>query len=210
MGIMQTLRRAAVAAFLMAATAARAAADPPPQYSPDDVVKAYSGAPAAQCSPGTVADPEGGCAPVVRTRGFTLATPGQTSDKSRSARPIYKASAPLSPHVKPGDLLINFKLGSAELTPQARANARAFAAALAKPELSQTRFAIGGHTDASGAPARNVTLSEARAQAVKSFLVAQGVDAARLEAKGYGSERLADPGHPYAAGNRRVEGLRLN
>jgi outer membrane protein OmpA-like peptidoglycan-associated protein len=203
-------------ALVVSAGAARAA-DPPAQYKPDDVVKAYSGAPASSCAPGTVANPDGSCDPVVHPRGFSLATPG-AAKSAPSTRPgpahaghgVYGPSAPLLAHAKPGDLLIGFQLGSAELTPQARSNARAFAAALKTPELSGYRFAIGGHTDASGSAKRNQVLSDARATAVKAFLVAEGVDASRLEAKGYGSTRQADPRHPNASTNRRVEGLRLN
>jgi len=207
-----------LAGTALAMSAGMAAADPPAQYKPDDVVKAYSGgATAASCAPGTVADPDGGCDPVVKvTRGFSLAAPARSSaaKPAGAAAPhapaVYKASAPLIAHAKPGDLLITFKLGSAELTPQARANAHAFATALGAPELADARFAIGGHTDASGSAQRNQALSQARAEAVKSVLVADGVDGARLEAKGYGSERLADAQHPRSPINRRVEGLRLN
>jgi outer membrane protein OmpA-like peptidoglycan-associated protein len=110
----------------------------------------------------------------------------------------------------PGDLLINFELGSANLTAQARSNAKSFAEALNAPELSSHRFVLNGHTDASGSSQTNATLSQARAESVKSFLVAQGVDAKRLDAKGYGSAKPLDARHPAASVNRRVEGLRLD
>jgi len=210
---------------LLLSTGAAQAGEPSAQYKPEDVVRAYSDGAAAQCAPGTAANPDGGCDPTVKPRGFSLAAPaaakgaahppaqaGAKAAKSNAgpARSLYKASAPLTSHAKPGDLLITFKLGSAELTPQAKANARAFAAALNSPALSGYRFAIEGHADASGSPARNQALSESRAQAVKSFLVTEGVAAERLEAKGYGVERPADPRHPESPVNRRVEGLRLN
>jgi outer membrane protein OmpA-like peptidoglycan-associated protein len=108
------------------------------------------------------------------------------------------------------DMLITFVSGSAVLTPQARANAHEFALALADPRLKGKRFEIAGYTDASGAAIANLVLSQQRADAVKAFLVSEGADPAALEAKGYGSQVLAFPNDPKAAGNRRVEARLLN
>ena len=46
---------------------------------------------------------------------------------------------------------------------------------------------IAGYTDNSGDAAANVTLSQARADAVRNVLIQAGVDPAALVAKGYGS-----------------------
>jgi cytochrome c oxidase subunit 2 len=70
-----------------------------------------------------------------------------------------------------------------------------------------TRVAIGGHTDATGVPAANVTLSEARAKSVVDALVAKNVPPARLSAIGYGSSRpkVAGVTEEANAANRRIE-----
>jgi outer membrane protein OmpA-like peptidoglycan-associated protein len=69
------------------------------------------------------------------------------------------------------------------------------------------KLEIGGHTDSDGDAARNVTLSQARADAIKTLLVQQGIDAARLSTKGYGAAKpIAPNDSPEGkANNRRVE-----
>ena len=69
------------------------------------------------------------------------------------------------------------------------------------------RVEISGHTDTVGDEADNVKLSQARADAVKTWLVEQGIDAGRINTRGAG------PGEPIAdnkskkgrAKNRRIE-----
>ncbi len=73
--------------------------------------------------------------------------------------------------------------------------------------MSDLNVRIEGHTDATGADAYNLTLSEQRAQSVSDFLRIQGIDPDRLMAVGYGETRpVADD--ETAEGrkkNRRVE-----
>ncbi len=68
------------------------------------------------------------------------------------------------------------------------------------------RLEIQGHTDNIGGQAFNATLSQKRAEAVKAYLAAAGVDDSRLVAKGYGlSQPVVDNGTPEGrARNRRV------
>ncbi len=72
------------------------------------------------------------------------------------------------------------------------------------PEIK--RVEIQGHTDNSGTPAHNQTLSEQRADSVKTWLQQHGVNT-ELEAKGYGQTRPLVPNVTAAnkAKNRRVQ-----
>ena len=69
------------------------------------------------------------------------------------------------------------------------------------------KLSIEGHTDNVGKAAQNLSLSQKRANAVKKYLVSQGIDNDRLTAVGYGQEKpIAD--NKTAEGqskNRRVE-----
>jgi OmpA-OmpF porin, OOP family len=62
------------------------------------------------------------------------------------------------------------------------------------------RVEIQGHTDNTGTPDHNKTLSEQRAEAVRLWLTQHGVQPDRLIAKGYGQERPLVPN--VTAGNR--------
>jgi OOP family OmpA-OmpF porin len=68
-------------------------------------------------------------------------------------------------------------------------------------------LAIEGHTDSVGLQAYNQRLSADRADAMKSWLVAHGVDPARLTAAGFGDTRpVADNASEEGrAKNRCVE-----
>jgi outer membrane protein OmpA-like peptidoglycan-associated protein len=66
---------------------------------------------------------------------------------------------------------------------------------------------VQGHTDNTGTAARNQALSGDRAASVQTWLVAHGISAARLTAKGYGdTQPVSDNTTPDGrAKNRRVE-----
>jgi outer membrane protein OmpA-like peptidoglycan-associated protein len=66
---------------------------------------------------------------------------------------------------------------------------------------------VEGHTDNTGSDEYNQSLSERRAESVRSFLISDGVDAQRVLARGYGKS-YPIAGNDSAAGrqlNRRVE-----
>jgi OOP family OmpA-OmpF porin len=105
---------------------------------------------------------------------------------------------------------VTFELNSARLTPEATQTLRRVAEALrGEPNL---RAQIAGHTDSSGEDAYNLRLSQERAESVLAYLVSQGIDASRLQARGYGeTQPVSDNG--TTAGrerNRRVEFNVLN
>jgi outer membrane protein OmpA-like peptidoglycan-associated protein len=103
------------------------------------------------------------------------------------------------------DLNIPFEFNSSELQPQAAAQLRQLQSALTSESLIKYRFMVAGHTDGKGSPQYNQQLSERRAEAVKRYLVNNGVAASRLEAVGFGANHLALPDRPEDAANRRVE-----
>lgn len=81
---------------------------------------------------------------------------------------------------------IPFAAASAEVPSSANALLDALAQAL-KENPRFTLVRIEGHTDATGSPQENQTLSQARADAVRQALVERGVPATRLVAKGFGA-----------------------
>ncbi|MBI1193795.1 MAG: OmpA family protein [Bacteroidetes bacterium] len=114
------------------------------------------------------------------------------------------ALVPLQPG---GELVLRnvfFASGSALLDDRSRHELqRLFDLLQNQPTL---RIRIGGHTDDVGAEADNQRLSEARALAVRDYLVAAGVAPERLEYRGYGESRPVEAGVSEAARalNRRT------
>jgi len=74
-------------------------------------------------------------------------------------------------------------------------------------ENPKVHIEIGGHTDNSGAAAYNRSLSEKRALAVYNYLIANGIDKARLTPKGYGPDQPVAPNDTDVSRqlNRRIE-----
>jgi len=105
---------------------------------------------------------------------------------------------------------ILFDVGSDRIRPESAPTLKEIAAIVT--DHDGLRLLIEGHTDNVGAPAANLDLSKRRADAVKAYLVGTlRVDAARLEASGFGSIKPAQP-NTTAEGrqtNRRVELVKL-
>lgn len=100
---------------------------------------------------------------------------------------------------------ILFAVNSAELSANAKKDIDGLVNTLQKYE--GTNIIIEGHTDNTGSRELNQGLSERRAQAVANYARTRGVDASRMQAKGYAFDQpIAD--NTTAEGraqNRRVE-----
>jgi outer membrane protein OmpA-like peptidoglycan-associated protein len=96
---------------------------------------------------------------------------------------------------------INFDTGKATIKPESFPILNQAAELLKKNP--KVRVEIQGHTDSVGSDSYNLRLSEARANSVYQYLLSQGIEPARLTARGYGETMpIAD--------NRTRDGRALN
>jgi len=108
----------------------------------------------------------------------------------------------------PAPIAVSFDYNSAKLTPQAREALGEFL-----PKVTDRRLQVSGHADALGSPEYNLRLSKRRAEAVRAYLVGNGVAGENIEVTAQGAMQpvKACPGqmNPSArraclAPNRRV------
>jgi outer membrane protein OmpA-like peptidoglycan-associated protein/uncharacterized protein YidB (DUF937 family) len=102
--------------------------------------------------------------------------------------------------------IVNFASGSAAIPAESRGVLNQSADAIQSAPAG-TVLEIGGHTDNTGDPAANERLSQARADAVRRYLVSRGVENAMLTSRGYGAARPAVDNATDAGRfrNRRIE-----
>jgi OmpA-OmpF porin, OOP family len=164
----------------------------PPQPNPSAqpvkpaVPRPGAGRPPPRLQPDTVGRP-------VTRPNVTVPTPAP------AAKP---AKGTLSAGVVPG---VAFDPGTARLLPSSYVALDSVALLLkADPNA---RVEIGAHTDNSGTPADNLRMTALQAEAVRDYLVVQGVAYQQLVARGYGSTvPLTRNATPRAqAANRRIE-----
>lgn len=90
-----------------------------------------------------------------------------------------------------------FEFDSSELQPQARRTVECWAQFF--KENANVPVMIEGNADERGTREYNLALGDRRANSVKNYLVALGVQANRVRTISYGKERPVDPGHDEAA-----------
>jgi outer membrane protein OmpA-like peptidoglycan-associated protein len=96
---------------------------------------------------------------------------------------------------------LNFDIGKAKVKPESYPIIEQMATFL--KENPTMRILIEGHTDNTGSDEKNMTLSDKRAESIKAEIVKRGVDAARMETKGFGASKPV-------ADNKTVEGRTQN
>jgi len=138
-------------------------------------------------------------------------TGGATTGGTTSTNQASTASAPQAPAAgsveeftqSVGDRVF-FGFDRYDLTAEAQAQLQKQATWL--KTYPQYRFVIEGHCDERGTREYNLALGERRATAVKNYLVALGIDPARMQTISYGKERPAVLGSDEAAWaqNRRA------
>ncbi len=102
---------------------------------------------------------------------------------------------------------INFKTGSAELLDESHPALNKIGETAKKyPNL---KLRVEGHTDSQGSDSYNLTLSQNRADAVRTYLISTGVPAEQVVAAGFGKTRpiASNDTAEGRAQNRRVEFL---
>ncbi|MEZ4402161.1 MAG: OmpA family protein [Kofleriaceae bacterium] len=102
---------------------------------------------------------------------------------------------------------VQFDSGKATLTSDSHARLDSVVEYMA--HKASATIEISGHTDNVGSKKKNKRLSQERADAVRAYLVAKGIDASRIQAVGYGDERpIASNDTPEGRQqNRRIEAM---
>ena len=130
---------------------------------------------------------------------------GACANKNAATDAMANAATPGSQQdfvVNVGDRVF-FETDRYDLTGEAQSQLQKQAAWLA--QYPATTVTVEGHCDERGTREYNLALGERRANAVRNYLVAQGVDPNRIQTISYGKERpeIADSNESAWAQNRR-------
>ena len=143
------------------------------------------------------------CETASQVSGDSASTSASNTASSSSASSSAADKTPAVRLAQVGDT-VNFDFDSAELTVSARSTLNRQSAFLSlNPDLM---IVIEGHADERGTREYNLALGDRRATAVRDYLVAKGINSARVRTVSYGKERPAVAGSDEAAWakNRRA------
>ena len=139
------------------------------------------------------------------TTASTTSTASSSASTTAEEQPAEYPATRLKKDFAQVGTTVLFDFDSAQLSDYAqRVLDRQAAFLKARPE---TRVIIGGHADERGTREYNLALGERRASSARDYLVAKGVNAARIRIISYGKERPKAVGSTEAAWrqNRRAE-----
>ena len=144
------------------------------------------------------------CETAPKDAGDAAGSSASSASSSSSASSGSSSSGSMTPSeelTSIGDTVF-FDYDSSALSDDAKATLAAQAAFLAaNPSIT---IVIEGHCDERGTREYNLALGERRASASRDYLVAQGVNAARIKTISYGKERPSFIGsNPYAYSKNR-------
>ena len=140
--------------------------------------------------------------------------PESTGNTGSSGASSNNSSAPTAVQIQGGsqeDLVVNvgdrvfFAFDSSDLGAEALAALEKQAAWLKK--YGAVRVTLEGHCDERGTREYNLALGERRANAVKDYLVALGINPSRINTISYGKERPAAIGHNEVAWAQNRRGV---
>ena len=169
------------------------------------------------CPPGQSEGQDGLCAPSQGDQmGYDFIPQGDTAPGGAKSSQTSSAKSVKSHHQVASvgpigatsrglvDLQMTFSNASWTMSEADKVTANTLTQVLMEPANASKVVEIGGHTNSVGGEAYNQDLSQKRADAVKAFLVANGVPADRLKTVGYGSTEPSPGTDPAAPENRRV------
>ena len=140
---------------------------------------------------------------VVALRQQALDRVKSKADGASLKRPPVAAELLKLPHF---NVEVQFNPDSPIIRPESYRTLGRVADALYDPALSSYGFLIVGHTEATGKREYNLTLSQRRAESIRSVLVTTfKISPKRIQAVGLGEEQLQDAAHPTAAINQQVQ-----
>jgi OmpA-OmpF porin, OOP family len=144
---------------------------------------------------------------VVALRQQALDRVKSKADGTSLKRPPVAAELLKLPHF---NVEVQFNPDSPIIRPESYRTLGRIADALYDPALSSYGFLIVGHTEATGKREYNLTLSQRRAESIRSVLVTTfKISPKRIQAVGLGEEQLQDATHPTASVNQQVQVVTL-